>query len=76
MGWHQYDAKLDDVSKAAHAANVKRLEAVLAKVGVPSIPMIESHLNDPVLKFRLTMVDDLRQIGAPSTVARSTMLRT
>lgn len=32
MGWHQYDAKLDDVTKAAHAANVKRLEAVLAKV--------------------------------------------
>lgn len=32
MGWHQYDAKLDDVTKAAHAANVKRLEGVLAKV--------------------------------------------
>lgn len=32
MGWHQYDSKLDDVTKAAHAANVKRLEAVLAKV--------------------------------------------
>jgi len=32
MGWHQYDSKLDDVTKAAHAANVKRLEGVLASV--------------------------------------------
>ena len=42
--------------------------SVLAKVGAPAIPMVESHLDDPILKFRLTMVDDLRQIGAPSTV--------
>jgi len=42
--------------------------SVLAKVGAPSIPMVESHLDDPILKFRLTMVDDLKQIGAPSTV--------
>jgi uncharacterized protein (DUF885 family) len=32
MGWHQYDSKLDDVTKAAHIATVKRLESVLAKV--------------------------------------------
>lgn len=42
--------------------------SVLAKVGKPAIPLVESHLNDPVLKFRLTMVDDLRQIGEPSTI--------
>jgi len=32
MGWHQYDSKLDDVTPAAHAANVKRLDGVLAKI--------------------------------------------
>src|SRR5579859_6040156 len=32
MGWHQYDSKLDEVTPAAHAANVKRLEEVRAKV--------------------------------------------
>lgn len=42
--------------------------SVLAKVGKPAIPLIEARLNDPVLKFRLTMVDDLRQIGDPSTI--------
>jgi uncharacterized protein (DUF885 family) len=32
MGWHRYDSKLDDVTPAAHAATVKRLDAVLAKI--------------------------------------------
>ena len=32
MGWHDYDGKLDDITPAAHEGNVKRLEAVLAKV--------------------------------------------
>ena len=32
MGWHQYDGKLDDVTPAAHAATVKRLDGVLARV--------------------------------------------
>lgn len=33
MGWHQYDAKLDDVTPAAHKAAIKREKDALAAVG-------------------------------------------